>query len=179
MSNSIVWRDVVGYEGIYEVSNNGLIRTKKGKKTYTKYHGWRTWNQRVLSQKVDEENTRRVNLWKDGKYKTHLVHRLVAEAFIPKIKGKDFINHKDGNRRNNNVSNLEWCDYDENINHAFDNGLIKTSHAIKLVDIKTGKEYIFRSKSKASKFLGRNVGYISLLLKRGKDEADGYKIIEL
>lgn len=179
MNNGIVWADVVGYEGIYEVSNNGLVRTKEGKKTYTEYHGWRIWEQRVLEQKVDEENTCRVNLWKDGKPKTYLVHRLVAEAFIPKVEGKDYINHKDGNRRNNHVSNLEWCTYEENNNHAFDNGLIKTGHAIKLVDINSGEEYTFRSKSKASEFLNRNTDYIANVIRRGKTEVHGYKILEL
>ena len=126
-NNDIVWADVVGYEGIYEVSNNGLVRSKEGKKTYTDRHGWRTWKQRILKQKIDKKDktTCRVNLWKDGKPNTYLVHRLVAESFIPKVEGKDFINHIDGSRLNNHVSNLEWVTYTENNNHAFDNRLIK------------------------------------------------------
>lgn len=179
MNNGIIWRDVVGYEGLYEVSNNGLIRTKKGKKTYTEHHGWRTWEQRVLKQKVDRQNSHRVNLWRDGKPKTYLVHRLVAEAFIPKAEGKDYINHIDGDRRNNHVSNLEWCNHEENNNHAFDNGLIKTGHAIMLVDINSGEEYSFRSMAKASKFLGRGHSYIHRLLNRNQTEVDGYKIVRI
>ncbi|AKQ08395.1 HNH endonuclease [Bacillus phage PBC2] len=178
MIEQVIWKDVVGYEGIYEVSNNGDIRTKEGKTTYTKRHGVRVWKQRVLSQKIDSQNSCRVNLWRDGSYKTYLVHRLVAEAFIPKVESKEFINHKDGSRLNNHVDNLEWCDYVENNNHAFDNGLMSTNHSIKLIKIDSGEEIVFRSKSKASEFLGRNSKYISTLLRRGKTEVDGYKIIE-
>lgn len=62
-----------------------------------------------------------------GKRKNFLVHRLVAEYFLPKVEGKNFINHKDGNRENNKVENLEWCTHQENINHAIKMGLIDHS----------------------------------------------------
>jgi hypothetical protein len=100
-NNDIIWKDVVAYVGIYEVSNNGQVRTKEGKTTYTKRHGIRNWKQRVLKQRSGKDNSCRVNLWKDGTEKTFLVHRLVAKSFIPKVIDKDFINHKDGNRLNN------------------------------------------------------------------------------
>ena len=178
MNNDIIWKDAVGYEGIYEVSNSGLIRTKEGKTTYTERHGIRTWKQRVLKQKIDKENSCRVSLWKDGKEQTHLVHRLVAKAFIPNPENKGFVNHKDGNRQNNHVDNLEWNTYEENQNHAFDTDLTSINHKIKLVEKSSGKEFLFRSKAKASEFLGKNNGYISLRLKRGHKEVDGYEIIE-
>lgn len=177
-NDSLIWRDVVGYEGIYEVSNNGLVRTKEGKTTYTEHHGVRVWKQRILKAKLSKKDGYyRVSLWKDGEEKTHLVHRLVAEAFIPKVEGKNFVNHIDG--KGNHVDNLEWCDYDENNNHAFDNDLIQTNHKIKLVDINSNEEFYFRSKAKASEFLGKNHGYIHLRLKRGHTTADNFKIIEL
>lgn len=174
-NNYITWKDVVGYEGSYEVSNNGLVRTKEGKTTYTKHHGNRVWKQRELKQKFsNKDKYYRVDLWKDGKPRTFLVHRLVAEAFIPKVEGKDYVNHIDG--KINDVSNLEWCNHDENNNHAFDNKLIATAHEIKLINKETKEEFVFRSKSKASLFLNRNVGYISGLLKKNRYEADGYII---
>lgn len=163
------WRDVVGYEGIYEVSNKGRVRTHKNKTTYTKKHGVRHWKQRYLKDKTPNGRDVRVSLWKDGKHKDFLVHRLVAFAFMPVVKGKECINHIDGNPKNNNVENLEWCNHLENNRHAFETGLMHTNMAVKLIN-HLGIEYEFISMSRASQFLGRNNGYISTKLKRNHKE---------
>ncbi|MFW3529758.1 NUMOD4 domain-containing protein [Staphylococcus caprae] len=163
------WRDVVGYEGIYEVSNKGRVRTHKNKTTYTKKHGVRHWKQRYLKDKTPNGRDVRVSLWKDGKHKDFLVHRLVAFAFMPVVKGKECINHIDGNPKNNNVENLEWCNHLENNRHAFETGLMHTNMAVKLIN-HLGIEYEFISMSRASQFLGRNNGYISTKLKRNCKE---------
>ncbi|MCC3663251.1 HNH endonuclease [Staphylococcus haemolyticus] len=163
------WRDVVGYEGIYEVSNKGRVRTHKNKTTYTKKHGVRHWKQRYLKDKTPNGRDVRVSLWKDGKHKDFLVHRLVAFAFMPVVKGKECINHIDGNPKNNNVENLEWCNHLENNRHAFETGLMHTNMAVKLIN-HLGIEYEFISMSRASQFLGRNNGYISTKLKRNRKE---------
>lgn len=163
------WRDVVGYEGIYEVSNKGRVRTHKNKTTYTKKHGVRHWKQRYLKDKTPNGRDVRVSLWKDGKHKVFLVHRLVAFAFMPVVKGKECINHIDGNPKNNNVENLEWCNHLENNRHAFETGLMHTNMAVKLIN-HLGIEYEFISMSRASQFLGRNNGYISTKLKRNRKE---------
>lgn len=95
MNNELQWKDVVGYEGIYEVSNNGLIRKKDTEK--------------IVNQAVSiTDNYYRVDLWKDGIHENHLVHNLVAQAHLPKVKGKTVAIHFDGNRQNNHVDNLEW-----------------------------------------------------------------------
>lgn len=173
----MIWKDVVGYEGIYEVSDTGKVRTKEGKKTYSTRHKCeRVWKQRTLRQKVSKDNTCRVNLWKDGKEKTWLVHRIVAYAFIPKVPGKDFINHIDGSRLNNSVENLEWCTYEENSNHAFDTGLMKTNQRVVLVDDSTKEAHYFRSKAKASEFLGFNEGYLSDVMNKPHFELEGYSV---
>lgn len=172
----MIWRDVVGYEGIYEVSNTGEVRTKDGKTTYSVKHGKRSWKQRVLKQKVCKQNSCRVDLYKDKVGKTWLVHRLVAEAFIPKIKGKNYVNHIDGNRLNNHVSNLEWCDHHKNNNHAFDNDLINSKHKVVLVNKKSKETHYFRSLSRASEFLGFNSGYLSGRFNRGKYELQNYDV---
>tara|TARA_R110000868_G_scaffold54175_1_gene169627 strand:- start:44 stop:556 length:513 start_codon:yes stop_codon:yes gene_type:complete len=65
----------------------------------------------------------RIGLSKDNKRKKFLVHRLIAEAFIPNDKNNLLINHKDGNKMNNHISNLEWCTYSENLKHAYKIGL--------------------------------------------------------
>src|SRR5690606_15982649 len=100
------WRNVVGFEGIYEVSSEGEVRTHFDKTTYTERHGIRRWKQRVLKQKISEDGNHRVTLYKEGKPSTHLVHRLVAFAFLEPIEGKNYVNHDDGDRNNNFVSNL-------------------------------------------------------------------------
>ncbi|WP_036124898.1 NUMOD4 motif-containing HNH endonuclease [Lysinibacillus sphaericus] len=174
--SEVVWKDVVGYEGLYEVNNEGLVRTNKHKVTFTKMHGKRTWKQRILKNRTPKGRDVRVSLWKDGKSKDCLVHRLVAEAFIPKIKGKEFINHIDGNPKNNHVSNLEWCDYKENNNHAFDNDLIKTNKKVILVNKKTGEPFMFRSLTKASEFLGHSHAYLSREIKKGRSDIEGYEV---
>lgn len=67
----------------------------------------------------------RVTLYRDGKPHTKLVHRLVAEAFLPRIKDRNFVNHKDGNKMNFSLKNLEWVTFKENLDHAKDTGLCK------------------------------------------------------
>lgn len=68
-----------------------------------------------------------VRLRKDGKPKTYKLHRLLAEAFLFKPEGKNYVNHKDGNKLNNDLSNLEWCTHQENMMHAYKMGLLYIS----------------------------------------------------
>lgn len=171
-----IWKDVVGYEGIYEVSNLGRVRTHENKTTTSVKHGVRHWKQRILKQKVSKDNNCRVSLWKDKTDKTWLVHRLVALAFLPLEEGRDYVNHIDGHRLNNTVENLEWCNHKENNNHAFDTGLMTSNHSVILYDTETKQAHNFRSKAKASEFLGKNQGYISYLLGRGQNKYSKYLI---
>lgn len=156
-----IWKDVVGYEGIYEVSNKGRVRTHKNKTTFSKLHGVRRWKQRVLKDKTPNGRDVRVTLWKKGKPKDFLVHRLVAYAFIPTIDGKDCINHIDGNPKNNKVENLEWCNHLENNKHAFETGLMTTNMRVRLSNIKNGMQLEFISMARADKWLKRASGYTS------------------
>ncbi|UXU67444.1 NUMOD4 motif-containing HNH endonuclease [Staphylococcus agnetis] len=161
-----IWKDVVGYKGLYEVSNYGRIRTHKDKTTFTKLHGKRKWKQRFLKNKTPNGRDVRVTLWKDGKPKDYLAHRLVAFAFIPTVPNKECINHIDGNPQNNNVKNLEWCTHKENVNHAFENGLHSSNMAVKLIN-HIGIEYQFISMKRASIFLGRGHSYVSAKIRQG------------
>jgi hypothetical protein len=172
-----IWKDVVGYQGLYEVSNKGRIRTKEGKTTYsTRWERERVWKQRILKQKVSKaDSSHRVCLYKNKKATTYLVHRLVAEAFIERVEGKDYINHIDGDRRNNHKENLEWCDHKENNNHAFDNGLIPAHH-VTLLNLETKEKHRFRSKAKADEFLGKYRGFTSALTIKGKFIYKNYRI---
>lgn len=108
-----IWKEINGYNGIYSVSNYGNVRNNIKNK--------------LSKCTINAGGYSVVTLTKDKKQKVYRVHRLVAEAFIPKIIGKDIINHIDGVKTNNNVNNLEWCTVKENTIHAYNTGLITFS----------------------------------------------------
>lgn len=154
------WRDVVGYEGIYQVSSLGRVKslphkTKRGirggkilklseSNSNNPPKGWQTYLQVCLSRRSDE--------------RFFSVHRLVAEAFIPNPENKKTVNHKDGNRHNNNVDNLEWASQSENIKHSFDVLKRKPSPTRKkaVVCLETGE--IYETANLAAKALGYKSG---------------------
>lgn len=110
------WRNVAGYEGLYEVSNLGRVRSLDRK--VRNRGGVALKRGRVLSQKTAKNGRKVVNLWKDNAGKMFLVHRLVASAFLPNPDGLQEVNHKDEIVSNNEVGNLEWCDRKYNANYG-------------------------------------------------------------
>lgn len=107
-----IWKEVFDYEGLYWVSNKGRVKSKrKLRKISTKKDGYLY-----------------VSLSKKGIVKTFLVHRLVAITFIQKTHKKTEVNHIDGDKTNNHVSNLEWVTSSENTKHAYMIGLQKSHH---------------------------------------------------
>lgn len=121
MSASEIWKDIKGYEGLYQVSNFGRIRSlDRWRNSGT---GGYFQTGKILKTKEDVNGYLRVSLLKNGKYQKMNVHRLIAIAFIPNENNFPIINHKDGNKLNNNISNLEWCTYSYNSKHAYDNEL--------------------------------------------------------
>ena len=161
------WIDVKGYEKIYEVSNLGRIRTHKDKTTINNSNILRKWKQRVLKQKYNKIGKDfRVSLWKNGENKDLLVSRIVAFNFLSQdINDRSLtVNHKDGNRKNNKIENLEIVTLQENIKHAQENGLYdKTKKKVKCDD------KIFNSMNEFDLFIGRKKGYTSYCLKRSKE----------
>jgi hypothetical protein len=116
-----IWKPIKGYEGYYEVSNLGEVKSLSRKREGNGKKG--IIKERVLKNTKNGDGYLCVKFYKKGTKTTHKVHRLVAETFIKKVKGKSFINHKDGNKLNNDMENLEWCTFSENIRHAYDTGL--------------------------------------------------------
>lgn len=94
--------------GLYQISNFGNVKSLKLGK------------EKILSKRFDKVGYSKVILYKDNEYKSILVHRLVAEAFIANPDNLSFVNHKDENKSNNNVDNLEWCD--ARYNKTYSNG---------------------------------------------------------
>lgn len=113
-----IWKPVVGYEDSYEVSNLGRVKSIKE----TPFSICKS-SDRIMKLYMHKKGYLKVMLYLNGKRKHAFVHRLVAEAFIPNPNELSQVNHKDGNKTNNCVHNLEWCTGKENIIHAVTNGL--------------------------------------------------------
>lgn len=114
-----IWKDIPNYEGIYQISNYGNIQrlNKKGKKKLKFYE--------------DKDGYYYVNLCKENKSTHKKIHRLVMITFKNIKDNKNMqVNHIDGNKHNNLISNLEWCSQSQNIEHAIKNNLIKTRKVI-------------------------------------------------
>ncbi len=167
------WADIEGYEGIYQISNKGRIKSLSRKIRYGK--GFSVSKEKIRKPAQDRNGYYVVILRKNGSVKRMYIHRLVANAFLDKVEGKGIINHKDGKPKNNEVENLEWCNYKENLIHAFKNKLNKNPIEIKVTDKINGKEETFYSMAEASRFMGKTNSYVSTLLKRGKSENEQYK----
>lgn len=157
-----MWKQLVydGLETDYEVSDQGEIRNKKGK---------------VMKQKICKNDYRAVSLRVENKYKYVLVHRAVAFAFLDKIDGKNHINHKDGNKSNNRVDNLEWCSCSENNIHARSHGLTTNdSQKTPILQITLNGTVIneYNSISEAKKTTG--IKHITSVLTGERNTAGGY-----
>ena len=110
-----IWKNVVGYEGLYEVSNLGKVRSLK-----------RPHIGRIRKPQFTQDGYYKLNLSKHNKRTNYLISRIVATAFIPNPLNKSEINHKDCDKTNNRESNLEWHTHLENMRHAGRNGRLNT-----------------------------------------------------
>lgn len=164
-----IWNDIPEYEGIYQASTKGRIRTVEGKITSNKLYKVRCWKSRILKGRGDHEKTgKRVSLWKNGKRKDFLVARLVAMTFLGLPKKGETVNHKDGNRMNNEIENLEWLPLVDNIRHGFKTGLY-SSISKKVILENENCKLEFHSFNEANRALGRNHNYISNNVKAKKN----------
>lgn len=172
-----IWKDIKGFEGFYQASNLGRIRSidrivyrslPNGKTRVCKQKG------RIISQMINKGTRKGVKpryelkLSMNGKTKSYQVHRLIAQTFLDNYSEELEVNHIDGNSLNNNVDNLEMVTRLQNIRHAFENGLINTSFPVIKKDPKT-KEIIaeYYSVSKAAQSIGVAQSSLRFRLRKG------------
>jgi hypothetical protein len=128
-----IWKDIIGYEGQYQVSNLGRVRSL--------LNNIRSLRKEPLIRKlrIGKSGYYYLNIFKNQELKTLKPHRLVAEYFIDKIYGKDYVNHIDGDKLNNKYTNLEWVTPKENYDHSVligkQNPIGSSNHNSKLKDI--------------------------------------------
>lgn len=114
-----IWKDVPNYEGLYQISNLGNVKSLRATCHHNKI--------KILKPICADGKYLRVSLYKNKVHKFYMVHRLVAISFIPNPYNKPEVNHLNGNKFDNKASNLEWCTSSENKKHAFKLGLNKGS----------------------------------------------------
>lgn len=169
------WKPVVGYEGLYEVSDLG--RVKKVARTITKADGTiKKVDERILKPS-DSNGYQIVGLYRNGVSKSNWVHRLVAQAFIPNLKNLSDVNHKDEIKTNNNLDNLEWISHRDNLNYGRRNERISesVSKPIQQLDMKTGLIIAtYPSLTEASLSIGIHWGNISMAARGKYKTAGGY-----
>ena len=156
-----IWKPIEGYEGLYEVSNFGRARSyippTNSKRLIRSVP-------LIMTPQMNDNGYMVVALIKNKARKVFRIHRLVAFAFVETIEGKPYVNHIDGDKTNNNASNLEWCTRSENMMHAFRVGLVKPktgkdnprSRQVRMFDM--GGNFIrrFDSAIEAARHFGRN-----------------------
>lgn len=155
-----VWKDIEGYEGLYQVSNYG--RVKSLARTKMNHGKSQLIPERIMSQEKNSSGYLRVNLYKNSDRKRMLVHRLVAHAFISNPENKPCIDHIDTDKTNNHADNLRWCTQKENCDNPITNERLKKTYAKahecskkKVLCITTGK--MFDSLREASNYYNCNL----------------------
>lgn len=166
MNNNEIWKDIPNYEGMYQASNLGQIRSLRRNGTLG----------RILKGEIDDSGYIKVALSKNNKIKKYKIHRLVAQTFIPNLNDLPQINHKDGNKKNNCINNLEWCTASYNTRHSYINNLNKTKgKKIIVINKLNNKEIYYRSMRDASLKMGYNKGYLFKKIKTNIFENNLYK----
>ena len=171
-----VWKDIKGYEGLYQVSNLGQIRSLDRYK-YTKGRYGRMKAKikgRLLKPCLNHDGYKEIVLSKDGKSKMYRLHRIVAETFIDNFDNKNQVNHKNGNKLDNKAQNLEWVTCKENINHALINNLIKCEKSVNQYDLKMNFIKKWRSISEAKRQLKIKDSNIIRVCNNKSKTAGGY-----
>lgn len=161
MDNEI-WKAIEGFNGVYEVSNLGQVRNIK--------------RQKIMKMSPRPNGYLRISLYNGKGYNYYSIHRLVAITFLPNPDNLPQVNHKDSNKINNCVDNLEWCTASHNMNHVYENERNKLQKKVNQIDIDTEKVIkTFRSATFAGTLLNINPGLIWFCCNNRLDQAGGYK----
>ena len=170
-----IWKPIVGYDG-YEISNLGRVKSLernivKGRGGLCKIE------ERILKSGKDKDGYSQVVLNKEGKRKTHKIHRLVATAFIDNPNNLPQVNHIDEIKTNNCVNNLEWCDCKYNINYGSRNERMIKSESIPILQFSKIGEFIrkWESGTQVERELDIKNSNISSCIKGRRKTAGGYK----
>lgn len=165
-----IWKDIKGYEGLYQISNLGRIMSLARNGNINKNH--------ILNKYYHHSGYQVVNLCKNNYRKNYRVHRLVAEAFIPNPNNLPQINHKDENKTNNCMDNLEWCDSKYNINYGnrIKKSSDKHSKPVCMFDKKDNYIKTYKSIVDAFEETGISKAHISSCCRKryGRKTAGGY-----
>lgn len=166
-----IWKDISNYKGLYQISNLGRV------KSLSKKSGFLTLKERIMKPIIKDNGYCQIALFKDKKRCRKYIHRLVAEAFIPNPNNYPCINHKDYNKANNNVDNIEWCSYSYNNNYSNCQIIAGMSKRIPIIqyDLHGNSIKEWESATNAGKELGFNNSLITACCKGRIDKAYGYK----
>ena len=173
------WKDIEGFEGKYMVSNTGKVKSLE--RTVWDSRGYyKTVPEKILKACPDKDGYLFTQLWKDGKGKTCRINRLVAQTFLPNPDNLPEVNHKDEDKQNNYVENLEWCSSSYNINYGSRNKKVGKKVAEKLskpvfsVNKESGLIMWWQSASEAERCTGINKGNIIKCCKGKVNSAGGH-----
>lgn len=161
-----LWKDIEGYEGTYQVSNLGMVKS---------LDRLTTDNRRLKGKLLAKTNSKgyiKVTLTNKNKSDNRDIHRLVAQAFIPNPENKPQVNHIDEDKTNNIVYNLEWVTAKENMNHGTCRKRSSLKQSIKIVCVTTGK--VYNSIADASRDLNLNSGTISKIINGKMKQTKGF-----
>lgn len=158
-----IWKSVNGYNGLYEVSSSGLIRSVMRKVWNPGRNCYRTQYPRILRLVADDKGYNRVTLSKNGKIKQYLVHRLVAEAFIPNPSNLPQINHINEITNDNRVENLEWCTNEYNCNYGTHNINISRTMSVPILQYTLDGQFIKEWKSSREAELETGISNVNIL----------------
>ena len=152
------WKDIKGFEGWYQVSNLGQVRSVE--RQINNNGTLQTYKSHILKQSITNKGYYYVVLYKNSKGYHKNIHRLIAEHFIDNLNNLPCVNHIDGDKKNNSLSNLEWCSHQYNIQHTYKNHLVDhSSQQKKVLDRVSG--IIYPSIEEAARQTGKFATNIS------------------